>query len=95
MATEDTIREKLTAAYAPIRLEIENESHKHSGHHGSPGTGDSHFNVLIIAQAFEGKGRLDRQRQIYATLADEMAGPIHALAMTVLTPDEATKRGLG
>lgn len=95
MATvEETIREKLRAAYQPSRLEIENESHRHSGHHGSPGTGESHFNVLLISKEFDGLNRVARQRHVYATLSEELAGPVHALALTLATPEEATQRGL-
>lgn len=94
MTTQTTIRDKLTEAFAPARLEIENESHLHHGHAGSPGTGDSHFRLLIVSNAFEGVGRVERQRKVYAVLADELAGPVHALAMTALTPEEAASKGV-
>jgi len=51
--------------------------------------------VQIVSAAFEGKGQVARQRQVYALLAEEMQGRVHALALTTLTPDEAAKRGLG
>lgn len=84
--TEETIRRKLTEAFAPLRLEIENESHRHAGHAGSPGTGDSHFRVAIVSTAFAGLGRVERQRRIYAVLAEELAGPVHALALRAEAP---------
>ena len=40
MTVEDTIRQKLTEAFTPERLDVRNDSHLHSGHAGSPGTGD-------------------------------------------------------
>lgn len=93
-SVEAVIREKLTGTYQPSRLEIENDSDRHSGHHGSPGTGESHFNVLLISELFDGLSRVERQRHVYATLAEELAGPVHALALTLATSEEATKRGL-
>lgn len=88
MTVEDTIREKLTAAFSPASLEIVNESHLHAGHAGSPGTGSSHFRVQIAADAFNGLSRVDRQRQVYATLKEELAGPVHALALTASGTDK-------
>ena len=85
-ATEETMRRKLTEAFAPTRLEIENDSHRHAGHAGSPGTGDSHFRVAIVSTAFSGLGRVERQRRVYAVLAEELAGPVHALALRADAP---------
>lgn len=88
------IRRKLTAAFAPERLEIEDDSGRHAGHHheggmdGRPG-GESHFNVLIIASAFEGQGRVARQRAVNEALRAELAGPVHALSIRALAPSEA------
>lgn len=87
------IREKLTAGLAPDRLEIEDDSARHAGHHheggldGQPG-GESHFNLTVVAKAFEGQGRLQRQRAVNALLRDEMSGPVHALSIRALTPQE-------
>jgi BolA protein len=81
MTVEQTIRDKLTAAFAPSRLEVVNESHLHHGHHGSPGTGESHFRVYIVSQRFAGKSRIERHRMVNEVLAAELAGPIHALAL--------------
>ena len=94
MSVEDIIRRKLTEAFQPVRLEIKNESHLHHPHHGSPQTGESHFRVLLAADAFDGVNRVERQRKIYAVLAEELEGPIHALALTALTPAEAARRSL-
>lgn len=85
-ATEQRIEEKLRAAFAPTLLQIENDSHRHASHAGSPGTGDSHFTVTLQSAAFEGMNRVERQRQVYAVLAEELAGPVHALALRLNTP---------
>ena len=92
MSVADAIRAKLTAAFTPQRLDVYDESHLHHGHAGSPGTGESHFRVTIVANAFEGLSRVDRHRKINHTLAAELRGQVHALALTTLTPDEAAKR---
>jgi BolA family transcriptional regulator, general stress-responsive regulator len=81
-----TIRSKLEAAFAPAQLEIENESHLHSGHAGSPGTGHSHFRVRIVSEAFRGQSRLTCHRQVNEVLSDELKGVIHALAVTTGVP---------
>jgi len=88
MSLAATIRAKLTAALEPLRLEVINESHLHAGHRGSPGTGESHFRVLIVSPAFAGKSRLARHRLVHAALAGELAGKIHALALELLAPGE-------
>ncbi|MGV8929108.1 MAG: BolA family protein [Brevundimonas sp.] len=88
------IRKKLTAGLSPDRLEIEDDSARHAGHQhdggmdGQPG-GESHFNVVVIAAAFEGQGRVQRQRMVNALLRDELAGSVHALSIRAQTPNEA------
>jgi len=88
MALASTIRVKLTQAFNPLRLDVINESHLHAGHRGSPGTGESHFRVLIVSSAFAGKSRLARHRLVNAILAEELRGKIHALALELHAPDE-------
>lgn len=78
----------------PVLLEVENESHKHAGHAGMAGAGntvESHFNVKVVAESFDGLSLVQRHRMIYALLAEEMApGGIHALSINAKTPSEAT-----
>ena len=90
MATADIIRTKLIAAFAPSRLDIVDESHRHAGHAGHSGHGESHFRVTIVSAAFSGLGRVERQRRVYQALADELAGGVHALALTAKAPDETS-----
>lgn len=90
MSRETRIRSRLEAAFAPEALSIENESMRHHGHAGAGS--DTHFKVMIVARAFEGKSRLERHRMVNDLLADEMAGGLHALAIVARTPAEA--RGL-
>ncbi|MGI9386132.1 MAG: BolA family protein [Methyloligellaceae bacterium] len=88
MTVQRTIEQKLQAAFAPSQLTVTNESHLHHGHAGSPGTGSSHFRVEIVSESFRGKSRVDRHRLVNEILADELAGPIHALAIAAAAPQE-------
>ncbi|MGH6620915.1 MAG: BolA family protein [Alphaproteobacteria bacterium] len=88
MAVADRIREKLSSGLAPLRLEITDDSHKHAGHAGARPGGESHFTVEVVSGAFEGLGRVERQRLVYRLLEEEMAGPVHALALRTIAPSE-------
>lgn len=79
----ETIRSKLEAAFAPANLIIIDESHQHAGHHGHDGKGESHFAVAMKAAAFAGKSRVERQRMVYGVLAEELAGQVHALRLSL------------
>jgi len=89
------MREKLTSVFAPVALEIEDQSARHAGHAGATrddgSRGETHFHVRLVSQAFEGVARVERQRRVHAALKEELAGPVHALSLTVLTPAEAEK----
>ncbi|HWU02611.1 MAG TPA: BolA family protein [Novosphingobium sp.] len=83
------IQELLTAAFAPARLEVINDSQNHAGHMGDDGTGESHFTVIIESDAFAGVGRVARQRLVNGALGDIPGGRVHALAIRALAPGEA------
>lgn len=91
MSVERDIRDKLSEAFAPEALEIVNDSHRHAGHAGSPGTGTSHFTIKVVSAAFAGKSRLERHRMVNDVLAQELAGKIHALAIQALAPEERSR----
>ena len=86
--TQDRITEKLEQAFTPESLRVEDESHHHAGHAGSRPGGETHFRLYIVAEAFRGKSRLERHRMINATLAAELAGGVHALAIHAQAPGE-------
>jgi BolA protein len=88
MQTADVITRKLTEAFAPLSLRVEDESHRHEGHAGSRPGGQTHFRVYIVSKAFKGKSRLERHRMINATLSGELSGGIHALAIHAAAPGE-------
>ena len=80
MGMEAVIRTRLEAALKPTRLEVVNESHRHAGHAGDDGSGESHWHVVVEAPAFAGRSRLERHRMVHAALGDAM-GRLHALSM--------------
>ena len=88
MGLETRMREKLMVALRPTRLDVVNESHLHAGHGSSPGTGESHFRVLIVSGAFAGKTRVERHRMVNEALAGELKGGVHALAIKACAPNE-------
>ncbi len=90
---EQVIRQKLAASLSPVRLVIENESHLHQGHASSPKTGESHFRLEVISDRFEGLNRIERQRLVYQALEQELAGSVHALALSTRTPSEDQQTG--
>ncbi|SET73001.1 BolA family protein [Oceanicella actignis] len=87
MSVARTIREKLTAAFDPVALEVEDQSERHRGHAGWREGGETHFHVRIRARAFAGRGRVEAQRMVHKALAEELAGPIHALSLDLGGPD--------
>jgi BolA protein len=87
MHTVEILRDKLTRALTPLRLDIHDDSAAHRGHAGAAG-GGGHYSVLVVSQAFEGMGLVARHRLVYDALADEMKGPVHALALRTLAPGE-------
>jgi stress-induced morphogen len=93
MRVEQAIREKLSAAFTPAAIEVVNDSHHHAGHGSSPGTGESHFSVVVVSPVFAGKSRLERHRMVNEVLAEELSGKIHALAITALAPGERSRQG--
>lgn len=88
MSLQTRMREKLIVALRPTRLDVVNESHLHSGHASSPGTGESHFRLLIVSEAFAGKSRIERHRLVNDVVRDELRDGVHALAIKALAPDE-------
>lgn len=88
-AVRERIRTKLQNAFAPARLDVVDESHLHAGHAGARPHAESHFHVKVVSAAFSGKSRLERHRLVNALLAEELAGGVHALAISATTPEEA------
>lgn len=82
------LEDKLNAAFAPSALAVTDDSAAHAGHAGAREGGESHFTVAITAEAFSGKSRVERHRLVNAALAEELAGPVHALVIKAKAPGE-------
>ena len=87
-AVAEAITRKLEAAFTPDELDVVDDSARHAGHGGARPGGETHFNVVIVSPAFTGLSLVQRQRVIYAVLADELEGPVHALSIKALAPGE-------
>jgi BolA protein len=81
------LRDRLTAALAPMELVISDQSHLHAGHAGSQG-GARHYHARVVAACFRGKTRVQQHRLVYDAVADLMPHPIHALALETAVPVE-------
>lgn len=89
MIVQARITDKLTAAFAPVALVVDNQSDQHSG---PPGR-ESHFKVVIVSPSFAGQSLVQRHRAVNTALADELREGVHALAIEALTPEQWTARG--
>lgn len=83
MALEAEIRDALETTFAPTQLAVINESHKHAGHAGDDGSGESHWRVEIKAAALDGQSRIAKHRAIHAALGPSIIGRIHALSLQI------------
>ena len=82
------ITKRLTEALSPTHLQVIDDSEKHRGHAGHDGRGESHFTVEIVAPAFAGMNRVQRQRAVNIALADLLVERVHALAIKARAPGE-------
>jgi BolA protein len=89
MIVQQSIEAKLRDGLAPGHLDVLNESHMHS----VPANSETHFKVIVVSDAFAGKTRVARHQTINGLLADELAGPVHALSIQAHTPEEWVARG--
>lgn len=89
MNVADTMRAKLTAAFAPRQLEVFDESQLHAGHSGARPGGQTHFRVVVVADTFRGLDRVTRQRRVLEVLGTELVHQVHALAIRAVPPEES------
>jgi len=85
------LQTKLHVAFSPASLEIVDDSARHAGHSGAREGGETHFKVRIVSDAFAKLSRVERQRKVYAVLAEELSTRVHALQLVTLTPEEAAR----
>lgn len=83
MSRLEEIRAALEAAFQPRALEVVNESRRHAGHAGDDGSGESHFRVVIAAEAFAGQSRIARHRMVHKALGADLTAAIHALSLEI------------
>jgi BolA family transcriptional regulator, general stress-responsive regulator len=88
MSVERQIRERLMVGLEPSRLDIVNESELHAGHRDAPGTGESHFRVLVVSAKFQGLNRVSRHRMVNEMVADLLKDRVHAFALRTFAPGE-------
>jgi BolA protein len=93
MSITNRLREKLMLELRPTRLDVINESEMHAGHRSSPGTGESHFRILVVSEMFSGRSRVERHRLVNDLLKDEIQGGVHALALATVAPGESIPPG--
>ena len=79
----------LTRAFSPTLMRVMDESARHAGHTAADPRGETHYKVLLVSEAFRGMSRVDRSRAVHAALAHEFATGMHALSLTLHTPQEA------
>ena len=87
-ARADRIASILRRSFEPTILSIADDSARHAGHAGAAPGGETHYSVLMVADTFRGQSRVGRSRAVYAALAGEFASGLHALALTLRTPEE-------
>jgi stress-induced morphogen len=88
----DRIAAALSAAFSPAEVEVADDSHRHAGHAGAAPGGETHYSVRVVSPAFAGMNRVARSRAAHEALAAEFASGLHALALTLKTPEEMAAR---
>tara|TARA_R110002072_G_scaffold43340_10_gene121786 strand:+ start:6731 stop:7054 length:324 start_codon:yes stop_codon:yes gene_type:complete len=88
MTVQQDIEQHLQSTFSPVEMEVTNESHMHS----VPANSETHFRVVLVTDVFAGRSRVARHQQVYAALAVQLAGPVHALALHTYTPEEWQQR---
>lgn len=85
---QSVIIDTLNVAFVGAYIDVTNESHMHSVPAGS----ESHFKVVLVSDSFAGKRLVQRHQLIYGLLAEQLAGPVHALALHTYTSEEWTEK---
>ena len=94
MDRRERIEARLREAFAPLALEVVDDSHRHRGHAGAA-SGGGHFRVVLVSERFRGVPRVERHRLVYASLAEELRAEIHALELDARTPEEGSRAARG
>ena len=78
----------LTQKFSPGTLRVVDDSASHAGHAGATPGGETHYSVLLVSNLFSGMSRVARSRAVHDTLAGELSTGLHALALTLRSPEE-------
>lgn len=92
-SVQDEIKARLTQDFAPLVLEVADDSARHQGHREAGAGGASHFRIKLVCQAFAGRKPLERHQAVYQSLASFLQAGVHALQMELLSPEEWHARG--
>ncbi len=84
----------LTRAFSPRLLRVTDDSARHAGHSGARPGGETHYSVLLVSEAFLGMNRLARSRAVHEALTAEFADGMHALSLTLRTPEEHARQAV-
>lgn len=93
MTRAERIRTAIETSFAPARVEVLDESHRHAGHAGARPEGETHYRVIVVSPAFAGLSRVARSRAVHEILAAEFAAGLHALSLSLQTPEDAARAG--
>jgi len=85
----DRIEAAIRNSFSPAEVEVVDDSHRHAGHAGAAPGGETHYSVRVVSPAFAGMSRIARSRAVHEVLSAEFGGGLHALALTLRTPEEA------
>ena len=88
MNMEERIKKAISDNLQPEVVNVINKSHKHQGHSGDDGSGESHFDLYIVSKLLQGKSRVERHRMIFSILQNNIETLPHALSIKALAPDE-------
>lgn len=88
MSMDKEIKQVITHDFAPDHLEVINESHKHKGHAGDDGSGETHYKLIVVTGKFSGKSRIERHKEVNKSVGTLFDKGLHALSLKLYTPEE-------
>ena len=89
MSVQETIIDKLRAGLSPTHLQVDNISHMHA----VPADAETHFDIIVVAESFDGLRAVQCHQRVYQLLAEELSSGVHALAIHVFTPEYWVQKG--
>ena len=87
MHMDDLIKSIIEENFAPVQMELINESHKHAGHAGDDGSGQTHYKLIVVSNTFDGKSRVEQQRIVLSALEKAFNQGLHTISLKLSTPN--------